>query len=143
MSETDQIPRPLPMISDTNRYFWESGKDGRLRILRCQDCGHYMHPYSAVCKKCRSYNVEPEAVSGRANLVSFTVNYQPWDPNVPVPYVVALVELEEQSNIRLVTNLPGCPIDEVEYGMAVTVCFEKYDDIYVPQFARAQEGGAS
>ena len=35
----------------------------------------------------------PEAVSGRARVVSFTVNHQPWMPGPDLPYVVAIVEI--------------------------------------------------
>ena len=31
--------RILPRVNDENRFFWTSGEDGRLRFLRCDDCG--------------------------------------------------------------------------------------------------------
>ncbi len=134
MSLAPQPGRQLPLLNEMNRYFWISGATGRLQVLRCGDCGTWIHPYAGLCPKCRSGKLAPEAVSGRGTVVGYTVNQHPWQPDVPVPYVVALVELEEQSNIRLLTNLPGCPIDAVHIGMAVEVCFEDHGDVYVPQF---------
>jgi hypothetical protein len=42
------------------------------------------------------------------------------------PYVVALVELEE--GVRMLTNVIGCPPDQVKIGMAVTVTWEPLSD---------------
>ena len=123
-----------------NEHFWRGGKDGRLRILRCGDCGWYIHPFAARCTRCSSANVSPEPVSGKGTVIGFTINHQPWVPNVEVPYVVALVELAEQANVRLMTNLPECEPDEVAVGMAVEVYFEQQDEIFVPLFRPA--GGA-
>lgn len=134
MSLVDVTQRPLPALNEMNGYFWTGGRDGKLRILRCQACGCYIHPYAALCPRCRSEAIAPEAVSGRGVVIAFTVNHQPWFPNVPVPYVVALVELEEQSNIRLVTNLPTMPATDVRAGLPVEVFFEEHGEVFVPLF---------
>jgi uncharacterized protein len=131
------VQRPLPLPTEMNAYFWQGGADGRLHILRCQACGTWIHPYAARCPNCRSADVAPEPVSGRGAVIGFTVNHQPWIPDVPVPYVVALVELEEQANLRLMTNLPLIPIEAVRVGLAVKVYFEPHGDIYVPLFEAA------
>ena len=44
--------RPLPMLTDSNRFFWTSGADGKLRFLRCTQCQNYLHPPVPVCDKC-------------------------------------------------------------------------------------------
>ncbi len=136
MSEAP-LMRPLPVITDMNSYFWRSGGEG-LRILRCGGCDRYSHPYVGRCPSCGSRDVKPQTVSGRATVVGFTVNHQPWFPHVPVPYVIAYVELEEQSDIRLATNIVNCPVEDVAIGMKVKVVFEKQDDdIYIPLFEPA------
>lgn len=137
MSDEVVLSRPLPVITEMNAYFWRSGQKGRLEILRCEACGLYIHPYAALCPRCRSEAVSPEPVSGRGTVASFTINHQPWFPHVPVPYVIALVQLEEQDDIRLVANLPGCPIEDVRVGLPVEVCFEQHGDIFVPLFRPA------
>jgi uncharacterized protein len=129
-------PRPLPEVNEMTAYFWEGGADGRLRILRCNGCGVYIHPYQAVCDKCGSTEVRPAAVSGRGTVLAVSVNHQPWFPAVPVPYVIAIVELQEQANIRLMTNLDLQPAD-AKAGMAVKVYFEQHGDIFVPLFEPA------
>ena len=44
----------LPLLDDENRFFWTSGADGRLRFLRCQACGYYLHPPLPRCPTCGS-----------------------------------------------------------------------------------------
>lgn len=129
--------RVLPVITEANQHFWCGGKDGRLHILRCGACGLWIHPYAARCRHCRSAELAPEAVSGRANVVGFTINHQAWIPGVEVPYAVAIVELEEQSDLRLMTNLPRTPIEEVRVGLPVKVFFEEIGRVFLPQFEAA------
>lgn len=127
----------LPLITEINQHFWCGGADGRLHILRCAACRTWIHPYAARCPKCRSAEVAPEPVSGRGTVAGFTVNHQPWLQGVPVPYVVAVVELEEQADIRLMTNMPRTPIEAVRIGLPVTVYFEPHGQIFVPLFEAA------
>lgn len=129
--------RPTPKITEMNQHFWCGGADGRLHILRCEACGQWIHPYAARCPDCRSDKVAPQAVSGRGRIAGFTVNHQPWIPGVPVPYVVAVVELEEQADIRLMTNLPRTPIDQVCVGLPVKVYFEQDGEVFFPLFEAA------
>ena len=127
-------PRPLPALNEMNSYFWRGGGDGRLHILGCEDCSTLIHPYAARCPKCGSARLAPRPVSGRGEVLSFTVNHQAWAPGLATPYVIALVQLEEQADIRLVTNLPTCPIEAVRAGMPVKVFFEQHGEVFLPQF---------
>jgi uncharacterized OB-fold protein len=130
--------RMLPQMSEMNSYFWLGGADGRLHILQCQSCRYWIHPYAGRCPNCGSSDLAPEPVSGRGVVAGFTVNHQPWTPDVPVPYVVAIVELEERADLRLMTNLPRVPIDEMRIGLPVKVYFETQDNgIFVPLFEKA------
>lgn len=125
--------RVLPALDDGNRFFWTSGEDGRLRFLRCQSCGYYLHPPLPRCPKCGGRDVEPEPVSGRGEVFSYTVNHQSWDGSTE-PYVIALVAIAEQDGLRLTTNLVGVAPDDVVIGMPVQVTFEHRDDVWLPIF---------
>jgi uncharacterized OB-fold protein len=73
-------------------------------------------------------------VSGRGTVFTFTVNHQPFRPEVPPPYVIAIVELAEQAGLRVPTNLVGCELDRVRCGMPVRVRFERHGEVFVPLF---------
>ena len=126
--------RILPRVNDENRFFWTSGEDGRLRFLRCDECGYFVHPPSPICPECLCKQLSPTAVSGRATIASFTVNHQPWIPGYDPPYVVAIIEIDEQPSVRLMTNILGCAPDDVRVGMPVQVTFEHHDDVWLPLF---------
>ncbi len=120
-----------------NEHFWRGGADGELRFLRCQDDGTYVHPPAPICPECLGKNVSPEAVSGRATVLTYTLNHQQWVPAPDHPYCIAIVELEEQPGLRLMTNVVNCPAEDVRIGMAVKVLFEAHEDVFIPVFEPA------
>jgi uncharacterized protein len=130
--------------------FWTGGERGELLVMRCHRCGHFFHPPAGVCWRCRSRDVAAEAVSGRGTVASYTVNRQPWIPGFEPPYVIVLVELAEERDVRVISNLVDVPIAEsgarVEIGMAVEVFFEEWtppgadSPVWVPLFRRARSG---
>ena len=76
--------------------------------------------------------------------MSFTINHQQWRPELDVPYVVAIVSLPEQDDLRLTTNIVNCEPAEVDFGMAVRVTFMEYPDergnVWLPMFEPAVPG---
>ncbi len=125
--------RILPELSPENEFFWTGGASGTLRILRCGRCRTWVHPPAPVCGSCWSRQLAPEPVSGRGTLYSHTVNHHRWS-ELSVPYVIAIVELEEQAGLRLTTNLVGADAGEIRGGMPVQVVFERVEDVWLPLF---------
>jgi uncharacterized protein len=86
-------------------------------------------------------------VSGRGEVFSYTVNHHPFHPNVPPPYVIALVQLEEQEDLRIATNIVDCEPNSVRIGMPVDVRFERHDlddeTVYFPVFAPRASSAAA
>lgn len=132
MSDTEF--RLLPEVTPETEHFWQGGERGELVFLRCASCRAYVHPPSPLCPQCLSRDLAPEPVSGRGTVATFTINHQTWNPTVAVPYVVALVEIDEQPSVRLMTNIVGCAPEDVRIGMRVRVTFAQYDDVYLPLF---------
>ena len=129
--------RQLPELTSLNRPFWTGGADGRLLIQRCGHCQRWQHPPRPRCVACGSIGIAPAPVSGRASLYSFVVNRHPWRPNLQLPYVIGLVELAEQRDLRLTTNVIGCRLSDVQIGMALDVTFEAQGECFVPLFRPA------
>jgi uncharacterized OB-fold protein len=125
--------RLLPRLDDSNRFFWISGADGVLRFLRCSSCGKFVHPPVPRCAYCLGESLAPHEVSGRGTVHAFTVNHQQWIPGSE-PYVIGLVTIAEQDDVRLTTNIVGCDHDDVHVGMEVQVTFEANEDIWLPLF---------
>jgi acetyl-CoA acetyltransferase/uncharacterized OB-fold protein len=129
-----QIVRPIPQPTLSSRAFWSSGADGTLRICRCTSCDRRFHPPLPMCPYCRSQNISLDPVSGRATIVGFSVNHQPWLPQFPPPYVLAIVAIEEDDGARLTTNIVNCRPEDVSIGQQVRVLFEQHDDVWLPLF---------
>jgi uncharacterized OB-fold protein len=134
------VTRPLPKLDESNRPFWTGGAEGKLMLMRCGDCGTFLHPPRPVCRHCLSENVAPEAVAGTGVIDSFTVNHQAWFPGLDVPYVIARVALDGAPGVILTTNIVNCPVERVAIGDRVRVVFERQGetDIYLPLFEEVE-----
>jgi uncharacterized protein len=127
--------RMPPLLTELNREFWTSGATGTLSIMRCQACGTYLHPPAPVCRACRSREVRYEPVSGRGTVASYSINHQRWSPTATAePYVVGLVQLAEQDDLRLVTDIVHVDVAKVYIGQPVRVFFQPFDDVVLPLF---------
>ena len=108
--------------------------EGKLKIVRCGDCGNFTHPPREICRHCQSENVAPEAVAGTATIDSFTVNHQKWAADMEVPFVIARVKLDGVPGVYLTTNIVNCDIQAIAIGMRVRVMFERCADVWLPLF---------
>jgi uncharacterized protein len=132
------LPRPLPGITEDTRPFWTGGERGELLIEQCDVCLYYIHPPTGFCPQCEGRATHFQPVSGRGFIDSFTVNHKQWMPGLPERYVLALVRIAEQDDVRLVTNIVGCDPEDVTFDMAVAVQFEQAEELWIPLFAPVQ-----
>jgi uncharacterized OB-fold protein len=123
---------PLPALEPESEFFWTSGRDGRLRFLRCRDCRVFVHPPSPRCPRCLTASLEPEAVSGAGEVRSYTIVADGDDQSV-----VAWIGFPEQDDLRLTAKLVGIGPDAVAIGMPVQADFEQHGDVYLPVFVPA------
>ena len=116
--------KPLPHPNEVSRPFWEAAKRHELQIQRCNVCGAYVFYPREACPECLAADLIWIPVSGKGKLYSYTIAQAPTHPAFAddVPYVIAIVELEEGPHIT--TNLVGCPPDQVAIGMPVAASFE-------------------
>ena len=134
--------RVLPDVTAESAAFWTAGANGELRIYRCHSCQRYFHPPVGLCFRCHSREVGPEAVSGRATVATYTVNQHRFHPDVPVPYMIAIVELVEQDGLRFTSDIVHCPVEAVTIGLPVRVVFEQQGQVFVPLFEPDPDGQA-
>jgi hypothetical protein len=129
--------RATPLITDLTNTFWDAAKAGRLVVQRCAQCAYYNHPPKAACDNCQSTDLGFEAVAGKGAVWTYTVMHQKSVAGFEeaVPYLTALVELDEQPMLLMVSNLPGLTPEDVQIGMRVQVTFEALEDgNLLPQF---------
>jgi hypothetical protein len=130
--------KPLPVIGPDTETFWEGCRKHELRVQACGDCGHLRLPLSFLCPRCLSQKADWVKASGRGTVYSYAVYHVAADPafKEDLPYVVALVELEEGPH--LMTNIVGCKPGDVSCGMAVEVLWDDVTEtVSLPKFRPA------
>jgi len=123
-------PKPAavlrPVISRDTAFFWEGTRAGELRIQHCPSCDALRHPPGPMCPTCGADKPDYTVASGRGTVYSFVVHHAPKVPGKTLPFVVALVTLEE--GVRMVAELVDVDPSTVEIGMPVELALTKIDD---------------
>ena len=65
---TQTYDKPLPIIDELSKPFWDHALEHRLSVQACTHCRHLQFPPSPVCPKCLSDEQEWLVVSGLATL---------------------------------------------------------------------------
>ena len=125
---------PLPVLTPWNRFYWQAGADGVLRMQRCDVCEKLLFPPGPRCPACESPDLSIVELTGRGTVEAYTVNHQLWHASMPPPYVVAIVALDDDPAVRITTNVVGCDVGEVAIGLPVRVRFDRRDDVWLPLF---------
>lgn len=129
---------PLPVADDVSKPFWDGAKQGKLLVQRCAECQRYQFPPKASCETCSSTKQSFEEVSGRGTVFSFTETVSgarhPYFQSIS-PYLVGMVQLDEQEGLVFATNFPGAHYDDLNIGAPVEVEFQELaEGTVIPQF---------
>lgn len=127
--------KPLPVIDEETRSFWEYCKKHELRMQKCKRCGHIRYPISILCPRCSSLEAKWTPLSGKGTIYSFTIYRVAYHPAFKgdIPYVVAIIQLAEGP--RMESNVIGCKVEDVRVEMPVKVSFEDVtDQVTLPKF---------
>lgn len=138
MSEKAMPTRFEPPVTDTTEPFWDATRDERLLIQWCDPCDEAIFYPREVCPSCLGTELSWRQSAGAAEIYAVSVQHQAANPLMTerVPYVVALVDLDE--GIRMMTNIVGAEPDAVAVGQRVSVCWEPMSDgRKLPQFQPA------
>ena len=137
MASSSATRRPLPRPEGLDSEFFEHCAQRKLCFQRCTACHTWRHVPRLMCASCGSADWEWSESSGRGKVFSWTVTHQAMHPAFAddVPYVVALIELEE--GVRMVSGLRGIEADELALEFPVQVVFEEVGEgVSLPFFAR-------
>jgi uncharacterized OB-fold protein len=108
---------PVPVPDADSAGWWEALAGGTLAICRCRGCRRWLHPPLEACRHCGAPTAL-EPVSGRGTIFSFIVVRHQAVPGHTPPYVVAIVDLDEQRGLRLTGRVDADPA-RVTIGAAV------------------------
>lgn len=135
---TELPPPPRPEPSIESQPYWDGLREHRLLVQRCSECGTLRHYPRPMCPSCYSLRFDWSELSGRGQILSWTVNHHPFHPGFKqqVPYVTVTVDMAE--GVRMQAPLRNAAAEDVRAGQAVTLGFEDVDDtLTVPCFTLA------
>ena len=133
---SEATARPLPQPTDLTCPYWQAAAQGELHMQHCGACGQWQFYPRPFCIHCEAEDLQWRAVSGLGRIYTYTINHRA--PNafmkLRLPYVVAIVELDEGS--RLMANIQGEGALDAAIGSRVKVLFEPVsEELALPQFA--------
>ena len=124
--------RPLPELTDETRAFWTGGERGELTIAFCDDCAAAIHPPQLICPRCLGEGITPRPVAGTGTVYTFTVNHQPWYPDMGVPFALAVVDVDGAPGVRVTAQVIDTDPEAVRIGQRMAIAFEQFDDVWLP-----------
>jgi uncharacterized protein len=117
--------------------FWEAAAQHRLVVPRCCACGTFRMPPTPFCPECQSQGVDWIEVAGQGTIYSYSIITRATVPSMAdcLPYIPALITLEEAAGVRLVTNIVDVPVDGVHIGARVCLVWADLEPgVSLPRF---------
>ena len=126
------LPIPVHDDHDTGGFFAAASR-GKIAVCSCGACDTVLHLPRPYCSACGANRPVWREVAPFARIYSWTVVTHPAMRSIPVPYTVALVELEELTGVRLLAYFDGD--HDFEPGARVRAVFtDVRDGVVVPQW---------
>ncbi|MFT5268063.1 MAG: putative OB-fold protein [Acidimicrobiales bacterium] len=124
------LPAPMPARDGLDAPFWQGLAEEKLLLQRCQSCQRWQWGAEWVCHQCRSFDLTFEETEATGIIYS---HQRVWHPVHPAladqgAFVIVLVELAHADNVRMVGNLLGDPMQDLEIGATVTGVYEHHAD---------------
>ena len=111
-----------PSESKDTKFFWDGVKAHELRIQKRPDGSLQHPPVPAIWLDAKEVTASDYLVaSGEGTVFSFVVHHAPKVPGRTLPFVIALVELEE--GVRMLGELRNVDPAAVEVGMPVRATY--------------------
>lgn len=130
---------PQPMADATSLPWWEAAAEHRLVVQRCTACHHTRLPPAPICPACRSAEADWQEVPGRGEVYSYTLVHRPIAADQTLPFVIAVVALEDAGGVRMISNLIDLDPADIAIGMPVELVWEDMsEDLAVPRFRPAR-----
>lgn len=122
-----EYTKPLPVPDLDSQPFWDACKAHEFSAQHCNDCGKFRWPPQAFCPHCYSWKFSWTKLQETGTVYSFVVVHYVSIPAFQddVPYVVAHIRIDgTDEQVTMISNVIGCPWENVRIGMPVRVVFD-------------------
>jgi uncharacterized OB-fold protein len=117
----DRELRPPPVIGQYDAPLWDAAASGELRLQRCEHCGQVRYIPTSHCPGCLSGSFQWALMSGRGRVASWCVFHKQYFPEMPPPYCVVLVDIDE--GVIVAANLADGDTAGLKVGASVEAIF--------------------
>jgi uncharacterized OB-fold protein len=121
--DPDKLMRPAS--SKDTQFFWDGVKAHELRIQRRPD-GTLQHPPVPAVWQDKEDPIDYLVAAGTGTVYSYVVHHAPKVPGRSLPFVIALVELDE--GVRMLGELRDIDPSEVQIGLPVRATYMDFPD---------------
>jgi uncharacterized OB-fold protein len=129
---------PPPLANAVTLPFWQAAAEHRLVVQRCNDCGRTRLPPAPLCPACRSSASDWNELSGRGEIYTYTIVHRPVAAGQELPFVIAVIALDDAGGVRMISNVVGAAPDDVRIGAPVELVWEDMSaELAVPRFRLA------
>ncbi len=126
---------PPPLANATTLPWWKAAAEHRLVVQRCTSCEHTRPPPAPICPECRSADSDWKEVTGRGKLYTYTTVHRAIAAGQELPFVIAVIDLEDAGGVRIISNLVAADLEEIEIGLPVELVWEDMSaDLAIPRF---------
>ena len=120
MTNQDQAVRPVPIVDESSKPFFDAAADAVLLLQRCDICHAYLWPLREICTECLSTDLSWAPSTGKGSVHSFVIMHRLFHPafQEDVPYNLTVVQLDEGP--RVTSIIRGTDNDNISVGMNVS-----------------------
>ena len=131
---TQSLRRPTIVPTELSEPYWAAAAKGELLLQRCENCAEFTFYPRYACPTCGTGDLVWTPSRGRGTLFTYTIARRSTHPrlNSRVPYVVAIVELDEGP--RMTSAIVAATVEDVRIGRRVRVVFEDDGSRVFPVF---------
>jgi len=123
MTQFDEVAVP-DLENELFAPYWRGLKAGHIEVQCCTRCGTFQWPPLTICPVCHTATLDWVERQPMGKVFVWTTVHHPSAVGHPdVPYVVAVVELDDTPGVRVVGLLTGLSWHQVEAGMPVVATF--------------------
>ncbi|KSZ56005.1 hypothetical protein Z045_25670 [Rhodococcus pyridinivorans KG-16] len=116
---------PVPVPDRDSAFYWTGLQERRMLVLGCNRCSYLIYPPVAGCPRCSATELGQRELAGTGTVYSYTVVNREFAPGIKPPFVVAIVQMDEQADLRMMSNLVDVKIGDVHIGQRVRVVFQQ------------------
>jgi len=116
-----------PEADQDSEPYWQSLKEHKPKLQKCENCGRFRFPPSPSCYYCGTIGGKWEEISGRGKIYSWATIHHPIDKRLAeeVPFTVILVDMEEGP--RIAGRLIGTDNQDIKCDMPVEAIYDDLD----------------